>query len=135
MKWQQVTSHDHFTWSPTTISVKPPVGWWWPCHHLVSSWQHKISPHHQRRNQSFWYYIYQPSHKEKGKLTIPRKRPTDLSLSLWPWLTKPSEGASRHPVWTPLAGGATESRTYISWDRASIHLATTWITKNTRPQQ
>ena len=24
---------------------QPPVGWWWPCHHLVSSWQHKISPY------------------------------------------------------------------------------------------
>ena len=25
---------------------QPPVGWWWPYHHLVSSWQHKISPYH-----------------------------------------------------------------------------------------
>ena len=46
-----ITSHDHLprsltTASPTTISVKPPVGWWWPYHHLVSSWQHKISPYH-----------------------------------------------------------------------------------------
>ena len=55
MKWQQVTSHDHFTWSPTTISdscityydlCQSSLGWWWPCHHLVSSWQHKISSHH-----------------------------------------------------------------------------------------
>ena len=25
---------------------QPPVGWWWPCHHLVVSWQAKISPYH-----------------------------------------------------------------------------------------
>ena len=23
-----------------------PVGWWWPCHHLVASWQSKISLYH-----------------------------------------------------------------------------------------
>ena len=55
MKWQQVPSHDHFTWSPTSISnsrityydlCQPSLVWWWPCHHLVSSWPHKISPHH-----------------------------------------------------------------------------------------
>ena len=55
-----IISHDHLlrsltAASPTAISdsrityhdlCQPPVGWWWPCHHLVSSWQHKISPHH-----------------------------------------------------------------------------------------
>ena len=25
---------------------QPPVGWWWPCHHLVASWQAKISLYH-----------------------------------------------------------------------------------------
>ena len=25
---------------------QPPVGWWWPCHHLEASWQTKISPYH-----------------------------------------------------------------------------------------
>ena len=25
---------------------QPPVGWWWPCYHLVASWQAKISPYH-----------------------------------------------------------------------------------------
>ena len=25
---------------------QPLVGWWWPCHHLVVSWQAKISPYH-----------------------------------------------------------------------------------------
>ena len=80
-------------------------------------------------------YIYKPSHKEEGKLRIPRKRPTDSSLSLWPWLTKPSEGASGHPVRTPFAGSTIESRIYIGWDRASIHLATTWIIRDARPQQ
>ena len=46
-----IISHDHLprsltAASPITISIKPPVGWWWPCHHLGSSWQHKISSHH-----------------------------------------------------------------------------------------
>ena len=36
-----------------------------------------------------------------GNLLIPSKRPTDLYLSLLPWLTKPSEGASGHPVRMP----------------------------------
>ena len=36
-----------------------------------------------------------------GNLLIPSKRPTDLYLSLLPWLTKPSEGASGHPIRMP----------------------------------
>ena len=46
-----------------------------------------------------------PSHEEErdppGNLWRPSKRPTDLYLSLLPWLTKPSEGASGHPVRMP----------------------------------
>ena len=49
-------------------------------------------------------YIYEPSYKEESKLAIPRKRPTDLSL--FPWMTKPSEGVSGHPVRMPFAGMA-----------------------------
>ena len=45
--------------------------------------------------------IYKPSHEEEGDLLIPSKRPTDLYLPLQPWLTKPSEGASGHPVRMP----------------------------------
>ena len=144
MKWQQVTSHDHFTWSPTTISdsrityhdlcqTARRVMMALPPPSVIMTTQN-ISPP-LKKNQSFWYYIYQPSHKEEGKLAIPSKRPTDLSPSLWPWLTKPSKGASGHPIWTPFAGGTTESRICIGWDRASIHLATTWITRDAKPQQ
>ena len=42
-----ITCHD--LWQPHHLPrslSKLPVGWWWPCHHLVSSWQHKIFPHH-----------------------------------------------------------------------------------------
>ena len=55
-------------------------------------------------------YIYEPSHKEKGKLAISSKKLIDYSLS--PWLTKPSEGVSGHPVRTPFAG-TTEPGIYI----------------------
>ena len=45
--------------------------------------QHKISPHHWRGEQSFWYYIYKSSHKGEDKFwEILSKRSTDLSLSL-----------------------------------------------------
>ena len=50
-------------------------------------------------------------------------------------MTKPSEGASGHPVWMPFAGIMIESRICIGWVRASIHLATTWIIRDARPQQ
>ena len=36
-EWWQVTSHD---------LCQPPVGWWWPCHHLEASWRAKKSPYH-----------------------------------------------------------------------------------------
>ena len=58
-----------------------------------------------------------PSHEEErdddppGNLLIPSKRPTDLYISLSLWLTKPSEGASGHPVRMPFAGTTAESRT------------------------
>ncbi|RVX21473.1 hypothetical protein CK203_002115 [Vitis vinifera] len=57
-----------------------------------------------------------PSHEEErippsGNLLIPRKRPTDSYISLSPWLTRPSEGASGHPVRMPFAGATAESRT------------------------
>ncbi|RVX22017.1 hypothetical protein CK203_001272 [Vitis vinifera] len=55
-----------------------------------------------------------PSHEEggsPGNLLIPSKRPTDLYSSSSPWLTKPSEGASGHPVRMFFAGATTESRT------------------------
>ncbi|RVW53310.1 hypothetical protein CK203_088509 [Vitis vinifera] len=49
--------------------------------------------------------VYISLHSKKkgspGNLLIPRKRSTDLYLSLSPWLTKPSEGASGHPVRMP----------------------------------
>ena len=82
-----IISHDHLhrsltAASPTTIYVKtarrvmmalsPPS--------VIMTTQN-ISPP-LKKNQSFWYYRYQPSHKEEGKLAIPSKRPTDLSLSL-----------------------------------------------------
>ena len=35
----------------------------------------------------------------------------------------------------PFAGITIESRICIGWDRASTYLATTWIIKDTRPQQ
>ena len=34
-----------------------------------------------------------------------------------------------------LFAGTIEPRIHIGWDRASIHLATTWITRDARPQQ
>ena len=37
-------------------------------------------------------------------------------------------------VQTPFAS-TIESRTYIGWDHASIHLAATWIARDARPQQ
>ena len=50
VKGQDEVTTSHFPRSLHTITYhdlcQPPVGWWWPCHHLVSSWQHKISPHH-----------------------------------------------------------------------------------------
>ena len=49
-------------------------------------------------------YIYAFARRRKGSLgnlLISGKRPTDLYSSLWPWLTKPSEGASGHPVRMP----------------------------------
>ena len=79
--------------------------------------------------------IYKPSHEEEGNLLIPNKRPTDLYFPLLPWLTKPLEGASGHPVRMPFAGITTESRTFVCWDRVSIHLATTWNTRSARYQQ
>ena len=59
------------------------VRWWWPCHHLMSSWRHKISPHHWKEKQCFWNYIYKAfTNKEEVSFAIPSKRSTDLSLSL-----------------------------------------------------
>ena len=49
-------------------------------------------------------YIYAFARRRRGSpgnLLIPSKRSTDLYLSLLPWLTKPSEGVSRHPVRMP----------------------------------
>ena len=125
-----IISHDHL---PRSLSTACRVMMALPPPSVIMTTQN-ISPP-LKKNQSFWYYIYQPSHKEEGKLAIPSKRSTDLSPSLWPWLTKPSEGVSGHPIRTPFAGGTTKSRTYIGWDRASIHLATTWITRDVRLQQ
>ena len=34
----------------------------------------------------------------------------------------------------PFAGITTESRTFVGWDRVSIHLATTWNTRSARYQ-
>ena len=50
---------------------QPPVGWWWPCHHLEASWQAKNLPTIKERNKTPKCYIYGPSHKEEGKLAIP----------------------------------------------------------------
>ena len=92
VKWQQVTSHDHFTWSPTTISDNR-ITYHDPCQTArrvmmalpppsVIMTTQNISPP-LKKNKSFWYYIYQPSHKEEGKLAIPNKRSTDyLSLTM-----------------------------------------------------
>ena len=50
-------------------------------------------------------YIYDFTRRRKGwspgNLLIPSKRPTDLYSSFSPCLTKPSEGASGHPVRMP----------------------------------
>ena len=50
-------------------------------------------------------YIYTFARRRKGSppdnFLIPGKRSTDLYLSLWSWLTKPSEGASGHLVRMP----------------------------------
>ena len=144
LRWQQVTSHDHSTWSLPTISDssityhcfwQPPVGWQWPCCLQVSSWQNiKYLLTINERNSTLGT-IYKPSHEEEGNLLIHNKRPIDLYLPLLPWLTKPSEGASGHPVRMPFAGITTESRTFVCWDRVSIHLATTWNTRSARYQQ
>ena len=132
-EWWQVTSYD--LWQlrrlPQSLSaalwvmivLPPPRG-------IMTS--QNISLPLKRETKLLIRYIYEPSHKEEGKLAIPSKRPTDLSL--FPWLTKPSEGVSGHPVRTPFAG-MTEPGIYIGWDRASIHLTTMWITRDTRPQQ
>ena len=64
----------------------------------------------KRETKLLILYIYEPSHKEEGKLALPSKRPTDLSFFSWP--TKPSEGAFEHPVRTPFTG-TIESRIYI----------------------
>ena len=49
-------------------------------------------------------YIYAFARRRRGSpgnLLIPGKRPTDSYSSLCPWLTKPSEGASGHPIRMP----------------------------------
>ena len=52
-----------------------------PSPSVIMTTQNISSP--LKKNQSFWYYIYQPSHKEEGKLAIPSKKPTDyLSLTM-----------------------------------------------------
>ena len=59
-------------------------------------------------------YIYAFTRRRKGSpgnLLRPSKRPTDIYLSFLPWLTKPSEGVSGHPVRMPFAGITAESRT------------------------
>ena len=82
-------------------------------------WSHIYINLHTKRKVTSWYLV-------KGQL---------IYISLWPWLTKPSEGASRHPVRIPFVGITTESRTFVCWDRVSIHLATTWNSRSARPQQ
>ncbi|RVX19501.1 ABC transporter G family member 36 [Vitis vinifera] len=69
-----------------------------------------------------------------GNLLIPSKRPTDL-YSLLPWLTKPSEGASGHPVRMPFAGTTLNQEPLCVENRVSIHLAATWTTGYARRQQ
>ena len=78
-------------------------------------------------------YIYAFTRRREesplGNLLIFSKRPTDLYISLLTWLTKPSEGASGHPVRMPFCR-------YNRWiknplcveNRVSIHLAVTWST-------
>ena len=50
VKGQDEVTTSHFPRSLHIVKYhdlcQPPVGWWWSWHHLVSSWQHKISPHH-----------------------------------------------------------------------------------------
>ena len=82
MKWRQVISHD--LWQPRHLprflSAARRVMMAQPPPNVIMTTQN-ISPP-LKKSQSFWYYIYQPSHKEEGKLDIPSKRPTDLSFSL-----------------------------------------------------
>ena len=99
VRGQDEVTTSHFPRSLHTIAYhdlcQPPVRWWWSCHHLVSSWQHKISPHHWRDKQCFWNCIYKAfTNKEKVSwLYLVKGQLIYLSLSE-PWLTKPSEGAS-----------------------------------------
>ena len=77
---------------------------------VIMTTQNISLPLKRENKASDTIYIYEPSHKEEGKLVIPSKRPTDLSLL--PWLTKPSEGVSGHPVRMPFVG-TIESKIYI----------------------
>ena len=57
-----------------------------------------------RGTTSLKLYIYAFARRRRGSpgnLLIPSKRSTDLYRSLLPWLTKPSEGVSGHPVRMP----------------------------------
>ena len=106
LRWQQVTSHDHSTWSLPTISDssvtyhgfwQPPVGWRWPCCLQVSSWQNiKYLLTINERNSTLGT-IYKPSHEEEGNLLIPKKRPTDLYLPLLTMANKIIGGCIRTP--------------------------------------
>ena len=116
-KWQQVTSYNHSTWSLPTISDsrityhgfwQPFVGWWCSYWRLYHHNNIKYLLTINERNSTPEAVYIKPSDKEEGdppgNLLIPSKRPTDLYPSLWPWLTKPSEGASGHLVRMPFAG-------------------------------
>ena len=71
-----ITSHDRL---PRSLSATCKVMMVLPPPSVIMTTQN-ISPP-LKKSQSFWYYIYQPSHKEEGKLAIPSKRATNLSLS------------------------------------------------------
>ena len=67
---------------------------------------------------------------------IPKKRPTDLYIFLWPWLTKPSEGVSGHPVRMPFCRCNRWIKNPLCVEnRVSIHLAATWTIGYARWQQ
>ena len=86
MKWLQVTSHD--LWQsqrlPWSLSAARRVMMALPPSSVIITTQN-ISLPLKRETVLLVLYIYEPSHKEEGKLTIPSKRPTDLSLPDHGW--------------------------------------------------
>ena len=148
-RWQQVTSHDHSTYSLPTISrqqhhlprfltvASRVVMAILPPNDIMTNIKYLLAINERNSTPEAVYICLRMKKKgwSPGNLLIPSKRPTDLYSSLWPWLTKPSEDASGHPVRMP-------SCRYDRWiknplcveNRVSIHLVATWTTGYARRQ-